>query len=113
MKRKYAAIVLGLTMTLTTANISAVNIMAATASTAEERNKQNQRIQTAASQKKENKSDSDNQEDGNEKQSEGEGPLTERIRMAEPPEKPEGQEPNGGQGAPGEQSNGRCKAMRR
>lgn len=50
MKRKYAAIVLGLTMTLTTANISAVNIMAATASTAEE--KQNQRIQTAASQKK-------------------------------------------------------------
>ena len=37
MKRKYAAIVLGLTMTLTTANISAVNIMAATASTAEEK----------------------------------------------------------------------------
>lgn len=37
MKRKYAAIVLGLTMTLTTANISAVNIMATTASTAEEK----------------------------------------------------------------------------
>ena len=37
MKRQYAAIVLGLTMTLTTANISAVNIMAATASTAEEK----------------------------------------------------------------------------
>ena len=37
MKRKYAAIVLGLTMTLTTANISAVNIMATPASTAEEK----------------------------------------------------------------------------
>ena len=53
MKRKYAAIVLGLTMTLTTANISAVNIMAGLPlPVPRKRNKQNQRIQTAASQKK-------------------------------------------------------------
>lgn len=104
MKRKYAAIVLGLTMTLTTANISAVNIMAATASTAEEKQTKSEDSDSSQSEK-ENKSDSDNQEDGNEKQSEGEAADGEKPD-GEPPEKPEGQEPNGGQGAPGEQSNG-------
>ena len=114
MKRKYAAIVLGLTMTLTTANISAVNIMAATASTAEEKQTKSEDSDSSQSEK-ENKSDSDNQEDGNEKQSEGEAADGEKPEGeapdgekpdGEPPEKPEGQEPNGGQGAPGEQSNG-------
>lgn len=128
MKRKYAAIVLGLTMTLTTANISAVNIMAATASTAQEKQTKSEDSDSSQSEK-ENKSDSDNPEDGNEKQSEGEASDGEKPEGeapdgekpegeapdgekpdGEPPEKPEGQEPNGGQGAPGgapgEQSNG-------
>ena len=62
MKRKYAAIVLGLTMTLTTANISAVNIMAATASTAEEKQTKSEDSDSSQSEKEEK-------------------PLTERNRM--------------------------------
>lgn len=120
MKRKYAAIALGLAMTVSTANISAVSVPAAASKSSTAENDEN------STEDAENKSDStddaDSKEDSSENSSEkaasdtADGEATDGEKPdGEPPEKPDGEAPDGeapggGQGgpggAPGGQSNG-------
>lgn len=120
MKRKYAAIALGLAMTVSTANISAVSVPAAASKSSTAENDEN------STEDAENKSDStddaDSKEDSSENSSEKAASDTADGEAAdgekpdgEPPEKPDGEAPDGeapggGQGgpggAPGGQSNG-------
>lgn len=120
MKRKYAAIALGLAMTVSTANISAVSVPAAASKSSTAENDEN------STEDAENKSDStddaDSKEDSSENSSEkaasdtADGEATDGEKPdGEPPEKPDGETPDGeapggGQGgpggAPGGQSNG-------